>query len=221
MASPSIGDLLSAAQAAPPEHRDVSVVLDRAVAEQVDALNARIVQLETEHDEKAEGFEAEREEVLRDQRFSDPRPAEIDARATETLEALQEQIRNLAEERDALVEGTLVTLRFTKLPGQAWSGITSHHPMRVNVTIDRLAQYNYHEAAKEAAAYVDPDTGTRYGVRVTRDDDGNEALETLEAEQWATLLELLSGGEFERIAQALFDMNDWGPRQRAQSRKKA
>lgn len=220
MASPSIGDLLSAATTAPPEHRDVTVVLDRAVAEQVDALSARIAQLEAEQDEKTDAFEAEREEVRADQRFSDPRLGEIDAREEAELGEIAAKIRTLVDERDALVEGTLVRLRFTKLPGQAWSEIASHHPARVNVTIDRIALYNYHEVAKEAAAFVDDD-GTRYGVRVIEDDEGNEALETLEADQWATLLELLSGGEFERVAQALFGMNDWDPRQRANARKKA
>ena len=220
MASPSISDLLERAKAAPPEHRDVSVVLDRAIAEQVDALNRRLDELVAERAETAEGFEQQRKDLARDLRMSDPRPAELEKEAKAALEALDAKIDELEGERDALTEGVTITFRFTKLPGQAWSEITSRNPPRPDVGIDRIYSYNYHEAAKEAAAYVDAD-GTRYGVRILTGEDGAEHLEQLEVDQWIALFPLLAGGEFERIATLLFDMNDWGPRQRAAAAKKA
>jgi hypothetical protein len=220
MASPSISDLLGRAKAAPPEHRDVSVVLERAVAEQLDALNRRIGELEQQHDDAAAGFDAERADLDRDIRMADPRPAELAGREKDTLDGLRTQITELEQERDALLDGVVLTLRFTKLPGQAWSEITSRNPARIDVSIDRIYGYNYHETAKQAAPYVD-DEGRHYGQRVTAADDGSEVLEDIEPEHWADLFTLLAGGEFERIATLLFEMNDWGPRQRAAAAKKS
>lgn len=229
MAPPTIGDMLAAAKQADPEHRDVPVVLARSVAQQLDALGERIESLQSEYDEQETRFIQEKAELAKDTRFSDPRPGELAEREAKTLGELREKIDARVAERDALLADAAITLRFFKLPGQDWARITSTSEARPGVTMDSLYGYNYHAVAKVAAAYVDEekDGGRRYGARVIEEpaegDAGGttERLEHLEPEQWEDLWNLLSGGEFDRIALQIFDLNDYTPRRRAEAARKA
>src|SRR5690554_1871793 len=69
--------------------------------------------------------------------------------AKSPVDALRETLETLNEK----AEESLITLRFTRLPGRAWSELTSKHPVRVEVPIDRRYGYNF-DAVCEAAAVV-------------------------------------------------------------------
>lgn len=215
MAAPSFSDLLTSAVQAEAEHRDVMVSLDRAVAKQVDALDERIAQLEDEHARREAEFQQRRDEAARDARLADPRPAEIEAEAEQVLADLTGKIDALVEERERLSAGSLVTFRFSQLPGDRWADVAGRFPPRVDVSIDRAYGYNYHEAAKAAAPLS--------GVIVQGsgvDGDDTVTLEKPTDEQWATVWTILSGGDFERIAESIWALNDAGPRQRVLNAKK-
>lgn len=200
-AAPSIAERIKAARGASKDYRDVDVVIDQDVADQVEDLDRQIQTKETE----VTALEEEKERLRTEMRFSDPRGREIDER----IVPIQEEIGTLEEQRDAIRAGTLLRLRFDKMPGEEWAAIASRHPGRLDSSIDRLSGYNYHAAAVEAA----PLCGYALG-----DDD---AREPLTAEDWAGLFEILSGRELEAIATSLWEMNDWGPRRKINAAKKA
>jgi len=87
------------------------------------------------------------------------------------------------------------------MSGRAWAELTSKHPVRVDVPIDRRYGYNY-DAACEAAAVVT-------GVRV----DG-DTLEPLSEEEWHDLFDVLSGNEVGLIRDAVWSLNEFDPQQR-------
>lgn len=209
MAATSFDDLLTAASAVKRDHRDVVVALDAAVRDQVDALDDRIEALESERVDVSERADLRLEELKGDARLGDPRPGEVERERDADLERIDEQVRTLEAERDALTEGTVITLRFEQLSGQQWAEIAARNPARVDVLIDRRYGYNYHETAKTAA--------TVSGSRVL--DDGT--TERITPEQWSRLFPLLAGREFEAIASALWDLNDFGPTQRVAAAGKA
>ncbi|WP_298742285.1 hypothetical protein [uncultured Microbacterium sp.] len=140
----------------------------------------------------------------------------------EQIESIQEDDRlgveseadNLRTQLDELAEAareSMITLRFTRLPGRDWAALTSKHPVRPDVPIDRHYGYNY-DAVCEAAAAVS-------GVRV---EDGAEiALVVRDAtadspavNEWADLFDVLSGTEVADIRDAVWALNEWEPQQR-------
>lgn len=205
----SLDDLLDRASAVTRPHRDVSVSLDGAVRQQVDAIDDRLDALDAERAEAVDTADARLAELERDQRLGDTRSADVEAERDAILERIAEQQTALERQRDELTDGTLVTFRFTQLTGQQWAEIAARNPARVDVLIDRRYGYNYHETAKTAAAVS--------GARVL--DDGT--TEPVTAEQWLRLWPLLAGREFEAIASALWDLNDFGPQQRVANAGKA
>lgn len=210
----SLDDLIAGARTAKRAHADVDVALDQAVAGQVEALDLSIEELEQETVAVATRFDGELAETHRDSRLGDPRPTELTGERDRLLTEIREKIDALLTEREALTDGTLVTFRFTQLPGQAWAEISARHPARVDVTIDRVYGYNYHEVAKAAAAFHD-DQGHGYSERILpADGDAEPGSEPVTFEQWAGIFEVISGHEFERIASALWGLNDYGPQQR-------
>lgn len=151
--------------------RDVQVVLDADLAAERAKLVAQI--------------EAANEN--RDDRLSAKSPAD---ELTETLEALNETASE-----------ALVTFRFTRLPGRVWSELTSKHPVRVDVPIDRRYGYNF-DSVCELAAMAS-------GVRIDGDDDV-----PLSADEWTDLFDALSGNEVGLIRDAVWSLNEWEPQQR-------
>lgn len=227
-----LDDLLAAARTAKQvrrPHRDVNVTLDQAVAEQVEAIDLRIVQLEQQQIERATEADEDLAEATRDARMASPAKGELEKARDEDLERIAAQLAELEAERDALTEGTVVTLRFTQIPGQAWAEIAARHPARADVTLDRVYGYNYHEVAKAAALYHDPAAtplgpiGRGYVDRVIPpdSDDGEETIEPVTPEQMLGILEIVTGHEFERIASGIWDLNDYGPQQRLANAGKA
>lgn len=220
----SLNDLIAGARNAKRAHRDVDITLNQAVAEQLEALDGRILKLEQEQITVSQAAAAELDDATVNARLADPRKAQIEETRDKRIAELTAGIEQATAERDGIADGTLITIRFTQLPGQAWAEITARNPERPDVLIDRLYHYNYHEAAKQAAVYRDPaEAGGRvYAELVTpADGDAEPALEPITGEQWAGIFEVISGHEFERIASAIWDLNDYGPEQRIAAAGKA
>lgn len=218
---PSLDELLAGARAAKRLHRDVDVTLDQAVAEQVEAIDVRVEDLEQERIAVAAAADDDLAEAKRDARLGDPRSAEITAARDAALAALTEKVEALLDQREHATDGTLITFRFTQLPGQAWAEIGARHPARPDVTIDRVYGYNYHEVAKAAAVYRD-DAGAAYSERILPGaEDEPPGSEEISPEQWAAIFSVISGHEFERIASAIWDLNDYSPQQRIKAAGKA
>lgn len=220
----SLDDLIAGARSAKRAHRDVDVTLDQAIAEQLEALDVRIIALEEQQIEIARQADEDLAEAGRDARLASTSTSEIEAARDGKIAELTTQLEALAAERDALTDGTLITIRFTQLPGQAWAEFGARNPARQGVLIDQLYHYNYHEAAKDAAVYRDPEEagGRAYSALVVHGEGETEpTLEPISDEQWAGILEVISGHEFEKIASALWELNDYGPRQRIAAAGKA
>lgn len=225
----SFGVALAEQKTAKRDHRDVKVVLDAKVAERVEAIDKRIDELDLEREQLVASIDAERAQLATQKRFADPREKELDEREDAELGRIRERIDELLAEREQATEGTLWTLRFTQLPGQAWSELGYRNPPRLDVAIDRRWGYNYHETCKAAAAYRD-EQGNVYGVAVSHaplpDDapegaEPEEVLEELSPEQWADLWVTLSGHFFERIIGAIWDLNEYGQARKVDTAGKA
>lgn len=106
----------------------------------------------------------------------------------------------LAELEDA-ARASLHLIRVRRMPGAAWTELTSHHPVRVDVAIDRRFGYNLDAITKAALPLC--------SVRV--DDDGEHEIT---AEQWGQLFQVLSGSEFSALRDAVFALNEAEPAQR-------
>ena len=130
---------------------------------------------------------------ITDARMSDPRPKQI-----------HDEIDTLRAE----AAESLVTFRFEELPGQQWAEITARHLPRAGIALDQLYSFNYHEVAKAAAVLS--------GGQLV---DGK--VQPVTGEQWEKLWPVLSGHEFERIAVALVELNEWQPQQRIDAAGKA
>lgn len=220
----TLDDLLAGARSAKRAHRDVDVTLDQAIAEKLEAIDVRILALEQQQIDIARQADEDLAEATRDKRLASTSTAEIEQARDTKIAELTSQLEALNAERGELADGTLITLRFTQLPGQAWAEIGARNPARPDVLIDRIYHYNYHEAAKEAAVYRDPEDagGRAYSeLVVPADGDGAPTVEPITAEQWTGIFEVISGHEFERIASAIWELNDYGPQQRIAAAGKA
>lgn len=109
---------------------------------------------------------------------------------------------------DVTLGGELVTLRFTQLPGKQWAAITAMAPPDLNAFLDREYGYGVRQASLAAAPLS--------GVRVT--EDGDVALT---ADQWKRLLDTLPGHDLTKVAEAVWDLNEWTPQKRVIDLKKA
>lgn len=183
----SFDDVLAAAKAAPRPFQDVTVSLDDDVAK--------------------------RRAELHDQ-LSAAR-ANPDARlaSKSAPEIIQEQLEELME----LTADQLVTLRFTRLPGNVWADIAARCPARIDAPVDRHFGYNMQAAALIAAPLsgVRMDGDTEVPLRVEKATAGTPAIN-----QWADLFATIAGTEATQIESAIFDLNVYEPQQRVAQLKK-
>jgi len=165
-------------KAAPKPFYDVDVYLGVDVSEQVEALQAQI----------------------------DARKAEAAQRQSRKAQVadLEAQIAEL----EAANGDALVTLRFTKLPGEKYAELTGKFMPRLDSPLDLNAHYNVDEVTKAAAVLS--------GAEV----DGDE-VSPLTPAQVAELWPLLSGVDVGRIRDVILALNDMGPRQLVVEAKKA
>lgn len=185
----SITKKLAAANAAPLRYLDVVVSLDRDSSEKVDALIAELAASKESNDD----------------RLSAPTEAS----------AIQEKIDAImAEQVDSLV-----TLRFTRLPGDEWTGITRLCPPNPASIMDRHYKYSMDNATKLAAQFRDS-TGRAYGHVV----DGDELTELIvnpvtkedptPINEWANIFSKISGPDFTSIVDTIYGLNVHGPTER-------
>lgn len=170
------GKLAAAREARPT--RDVRVVLDGELAREIDRLNDEL--------ETAKALAGEEDGRLG-----------VKTRAQE-IEARMESVRAAAQD-------SVVTLRFTRLPGRDWAVLTSRFPPRGDVPIDKHYGYDY-DAVCEAAAAAS-------GVMVV---DGEAVPLTVDADtnEWAELFEVLTGRDVQEIRDAQWNLNEYEPQER-------
>lgn len=117
-----------------------------------------------------------------------------------------------------MVGDQLTMLKFAELPATQWADIGAANPVRPGVVIDAQYGYNIHSACRVAAAVS--------GVRVEDDVDVPLAVERdktgrVISSEWDDLFEVISGHEFGLIADAIWELNEWGPQLRLGEAKKA
>ncbi|MDD7930068.1 hypothetical protein [Microbacterium thalli] len=178
---------LAAAKAAPRPHKDVTVCLDTDIAARRDEL---IQQLE----------QAEQQDAA-DQRLSGPN----DERAA--------AVRAQVDAIDAEATSSLVTVRVTRLPGDAWAETISHHPSRPDVPLDLHYGYNLDAVCDAVAKYrhrlddrsIDPNSAV-YAHFV----DGEDTT-PIEPGEWDDLVSVLAGSEVTLLRDAIWTLNDYEP----------
>jgi hypothetical protein len=178
----SFSESLAAAKAAPRKFEDVTVSLDEEFA--------------TRRAELSEQLDAAR--ANSDQRLAAKSPADL----------IQEQIDELL----GLAADSLVTLRFYRMGGDAWSDIAARAGApRDGAGVDGFVGFNVQAAAKLAAPFS--------GVRL----DGDEEVKLIVAprtddepavDEWADLWVTLSGTEVDQIEAAILIVNVIGPQTR-------
>lgn len=129
---------------------------------------------------------------------SDPRLGAV-SQAVEAQAALDELEANAGD--------SLITLRFTQLPGEEWASITSKLPPRPGVPIDESIGYNYDKATIHAAKFTNV-AGKAFGVRLE-----GETEVAISEDEWVALFDALSGYEVTQIRNAVWGLNEYLPKQ--------
>ena len=109
---------------------------------------------------------------------------------------------------DVLLKKNLHVLRFTQLPGEEWSWLVAINPVRLEVPLDKQYGYNYHAVCKAAAVL---------NVQIVVDGNAEPLGEGLLEKLWPRL----DGNTFTRIADAVWELNEWAPSQLVAQAKKA
>ena len=189
----SFSERLSAAKAAPRPTLDVSVLLDADLSAKREELQAAVDRARASADV--------------DRRLaSDPETDPAVMKVQKKLDAL------IAES-----QGALVTLRFTSLPGSQWADITARCPVRLDAPIDRQYGYDMQAASTFAAPLcgVRLEDGVEVPLTVTPASEGVAAVD-----DWADLFITITGHEFIRIMDAIYELNEYAPAQRIAAAKK-
>lgn len=130
------------------------------------------------------------------------------------LDALTARARAAEPDRTDPVQVTianeLVEFVFERVDGKLWAGQCAKFPPRPDVPIDRNYGYDFHLVVIS----VSPESG-----RLVTED----GLVELTAEQWRDIFAdgVLSGHDFQRIVDAIWQVNEWGPQQRIRDLSKA
>lgn len=136
------------------------------------------------------------------------------------LEDPTQKLRDDIAAVEAKMVDTLVTLRFYRIPGDAWSHLTAIHPARHDAPSDRRYGYNLDAVVRAAAGYSDPTTDRKYVFRIEAGEEVPLIIEkaTLDnphpTNELDTLFRVLSGAEVQRIRDVVWELNDYGPQLR-------
>jgi len=117
-----------------------------------------------------------------------------------------------------LLNGTQYVLRFTRMSGIDWGNLVDKHPPRIGKGKQEAAG-----VADDAAVLLDIRYG--YNVRaVTREACTLSGVvvdgEPLTADQWTETLTALDGAAHQRITDAIFDLNEYGPQAEVDAARK-
>lgn len=186
----------AAAEATPLETKKVHVCVNTAVAKKRAALLERI--------ENAK--DADKREAGSDDRLSAPTPS-----VTDRQDAAAKALREFDEANPA----AFMTIKLTQMPGDVWSALTLAHPMRLDVPLDRHYGYNYTKVTELGARLS--------GVAV--DDEGEHQIPE---DFWQAMFSgmdgkrpILSPYDAGQIENAVFELNDWEPRQQIEAAVKS
>jgi len=116
-------------------------------------------------------------------------------------------------------------LRFRPMDGLEWAAETDRHPARPGVLVDSRYGYNLRTLTRAAAA--------RSGVLVVNGEERTlrvdpfipqlpgEPAPPARVDQWADLFRAISGHEFQRITDAIWTLNEYGPQEAVEAAGKA
>ena len=180
----NLEEVLDAADAEPKETKTVRVCLIPSVAKKRAAL---LNALETARERDAKTS------------TDDARLGAPATKSTAATDAAAAELEQFDARED--VQSALVTFRFTAVDGEKWAYLTSTNPMRLDVHLDRLYGYNFHAVTIAAAKLT--------GVHLT--DEGEQKPTD---EVWDRLLAKLTGHDFNALANAVWELNEWEPQQR-------
>lgn len=183
-----VSEKIAAAKAVPRSTIDVTVSLVRDLAEKRAELVAELEQAKASNDD----------------RLGAPTAASV---VQEKLDAI------LEEEADSLV-----VLRFTRLPGDAWTELTRLCPPNPQSLLDMHYRYSLNDVCKLAARFVDS-SGRAYG-HVVEGDESTALTVDGDVDEWRDVFEATSGPEFSTIVDALYSLNVYGPSERLNELKK-
>jgi len=172
---PSFDDLIAARKSAPPKSKLVTVLVDVDVADE-------LAELETQYDAKVN-----------------------DPNARLARDSGAKRLKAQIDELKAEAAASVVTLKFTAMPGDEWATIAALTSPRPGVMVDVYAGCNVTEAVKLAA----PAMGRRI-------EDGVEYV--IDPDPWAVLFTLPG---FSDIEDAVFELQVYGPKERLAAAKKA
>lgn len=132
----------------------------------------------------------------------------------QSLSAALEVAKAAEPDRSAPVKitvgGELVEIVFERVDGKLWASQCAKYAPRPDVPIDRNYGYNFHQVVIS----VSPESG-----RLVTDD----GLLPLDDDQWRGIYAegVLSGHDFQRVADAIWQVNEWGPQQKVAALSKA
>lgn len=115
---------------------------------------------------------------------------------------------------EVVLGGELVTFRFTRAVATDWARNCARFPARLDVDMDRVYGYNFHQVSMITAA----ETGV-----LIEDDGVTGSITALTEEQWRGIFApgVLSGHDLMRIVDAVWALNEWDPQQKVLDLKKA
>lgn len=185
-----LGDRLNKAKSAPRPQRELTVLIDQDLIERRDELVARL--------QAIPAVEA-----------SDERLAEADPNQPQRDAIIAEMAKLDEESEDALLE-----LQITKAIGSDWSATAAKYPPRDKVILDNNWGLDLHGLVQNEGyrwiQYRDGDTWKHFEYN-----EGEGDYDPVD--EWKDLCEVISGFDSTRIANAVFDLNVWGPQQRRDS----
>lgn len=113
---------------------------------------------------------------------------------------------------DVAVGGKLVRLHFTEIDGLDWAKLAQRFPADPGAPTDVLFGYDVHKTTRAAA----PLTGSAF-----QGDDELPMEVTDESNDWEDLFGVMSGPDFARVADAVWNMNHYAAALRTDAARKA
>jgi hypothetical protein len=118
---------------------------------------------------------------------------------------------------EVLLNGNLYTLRFTKLDGTEWAAEVDKYPARPGILIDSRYGYDLRKLVKGIAHKCGVLLDGETEVPLQWDPPGTKDR----VDEWADLFKALDGHAVQRIADAIWGLNEYAPAQAVEAAKKA
>lgn len=129
-----------------------------------------------------------------------------------------EELRKELDELNAAEVDSLVEIRVERAAGMEWGLIVGRYPARPDAPFDLRFGFNVNDlVASEGrrwAKYREGDSWLDFAYKA-------KTVESAEVNEWRDLCGALAGADFEKISDAVFDLNVWEPFQRRERLGKA